>query len=76
VRWARRSFIALVHVSIGSLPAPRLAKQQPGDLWPMQLDLGNEEARALLRLRIDAIEADRYPLLPRIQLLRGIRAKL
>jgi hypothetical protein len=33
----------------------------------MQLDLTDEEAGARLRLLIDAIEADRYPLSPRVR---------
>ena len=42
----------------------------------MQLDLTDEEAAALLSLVNRAIDDDRYPLSPRVQLLRGIRAKL
>ena len=42
----------------------------------MQLDLDDEEAAALLALLNRAIEDDRYPLSPRIRVLRGIRAKL
>jgi len=42
----------------------------------VQLDLTDEEARALLRQLNDTIEADRYPLSPRIRLLRGIGATL
>ena len=42
----------------------------------MQLDLTDEETLALLNLLTDAIENDRYPLSPRIRVLRGIRAKL
>jgi hypothetical protein len=41
----------------------------------MQLDLTEEETFALLNLLIDAIEADRYPLSPRVQMLRAILAK-
>ena len=33
----------------------------------MQLELTDEETRALLNLLIDAIEADRYPNSPRIR---------
>jgi hypothetical protein len=44
-------------------------------LWPMQLDLTDQEVRAL-RLLIDAIEADCYLLSPCVRLLRVIRAKL
>ena len=36
----------------------------------MSLDLTDEETFALLNLLIDAIEADRYPMSPRIRLLR------
>ena len=41
----------------------------------MQLDLTDEETFALLNLLIDTIEADRYPMSPRIRLLREILAK-
>ena len=41
----------------------------------MILDLSDEEARALLNVLIDTIEADRYPRSPRIRLLREIIAK-
>ena len=41
----------------------------------MQLDLTDEETRALLNLLMETIEADRYPFSPRIQLLRQILAK-
>jgi hypothetical protein len=41
----------------------------------MQLDLTDEETLALLNLLTEAIEGDRYPLSPRIRLLRGILAK-
>jgi hypothetical protein len=33
----------------------------------MQLDLDDEETRALLSLVVEVIEADRYPLSPRVQ---------
>jgi hypothetical protein len=42
----------------------------------MQLDLTDEEAAALLSLLNRVIADDRYPLSPRIRLLRAIRAKL
>jgi len=41
----------------------------------MQLDLDDEEKLALLNLLTDAIETDRYPLSPRVQVLRRILAK-
>ena len=41
----------------------------------MILDLSDEEARALLNVLIDTIEAARYPMSPRIRLLREIIAK-
>ena len=41
----------------------------------MQLDLDDEETFALLNLLVDTIEADRYPMSPRIRLLREILAK-
>jgi hypothetical protein len=44
-------------------------------LSEVQLDLDEDEARALLNLLIDAIEADRYPMSPRIRVLRDILAK-
>jgi hypothetical protein len=42
----------------------------------MQLELTDEEAGALLGLLNRTIENDRYPLSPRIRVLRDIRAKL
>jgi hypothetical protein len=42
----------------------------------MQLDLTDEEAAALLSLLNRVIADDRYPLSPRIRLLRAIRGKL
>jgi hypothetical protein len=41
----------------------------------MKLDLTVEETFALLNLLVDTIEADRYPMSPRIRLLREILAK-
>ena len=41
----------------------------------MILDLSDEEARALLNVLIDTIEADRYPMSPRIRLLQAILGK-
>ena len=41
----------------------------------MNLDLTDEETRALLNLLVEAIEADRYPLSPRGGLLRQILVK-
>jgi hypothetical protein len=41
----------------------------------MQLELTDEETFALLNLVVDTIEADRYPMSPRIRLLREILAK-
>ena len=41
----------------------------------MKLDLTDEETFALLNLLVDTIEADRYPMSPRIRLLREILAK-
>ena len=41
----------------------------------MHLDLDDEETRALLNLLIEAIEADRYPMSPRIRLLKDILAR-
>jgi hypothetical protein len=41
----------------------------------MQFDLTDEEAASLLNLLVDTIEADRYPMSPRIRLLREILGK-
>jgi hypothetical protein len=41
----------------------------------MQLDLTDVERQALLNLPTETIESDRYPLSPRIPMLRGILAK-
>jgi hypothetical protein len=41
----------------------------------MHLDLSDDEARAHLNLLTDAIEGDRYPLSPRVRVLREIPAK-
>jgi hypothetical protein len=42
----------------------------------MELDLTDEETAALERLLSDAIDRDRYPLSPRIKMLKGILAKM
>jgi hypothetical protein len=42
----------------------------------MQIDLNDKEIAALTRLLTDTIDADRYPLSPRIQSLKAIRAKI
>jgi hypothetical protein len=42
----------------------------------MNVDLTDEEAEALLRELNTIIDNDRYPLSPRIRMLREIRAKL
>ena len=39
------------------------------------MDLTDQETFALLNLLVDTIEADRYPMSPRIRLLRDILAK-
>jgi hypothetical protein len=44
-------------------------------LSEVQLDLDEDEARALLNLLIDAIEADHYPMSPRIRMLKDILMK-
>jgi hypothetical protein len=41
----------------------------------MQLELTDEETRALLNLLVEVIEADRYPMSPRIRLLKDILTK-
>jgi hypothetical protein len=42
----------------------------------MQFDLTEEETAALTRLLTNTIDGDRYPLSPRIQLLKGILGKI
>jgi len=42
----------------------------------MNLDLTDEETIALARLLSDTIDGDRYPLSPRIQMLKGILAQI
>jgi hypothetical protein len=45
-------------------------------MWSMPLDLTDEETAALLRLLREAIDGDRFPLSPRVQVLRAILARL
>ena len=40
------------------------------------LDLTDEETAALTRLLRDAVDGDRFPLSPRVQLLKGILTKI
>jgi hypothetical protein len=42
----------------------------------MQLDLSDDETAALTRLLTNTIDADRYPLSPRIQTLKAILGKI
>jgi hypothetical protein len=42
----------------------------------MQLELTEEETEALARLVRKAIDGDRFPLSPRVQLWKGILAKI
>jgi len=42
----------------------------------MNLDLTDEETAALARLLSKTIDADRYPLSPRVQMLKAILAKI
>jgi hypothetical protein len=42
----------------------------------MTLDLSEKETAALARLLSDRIGADRYPLSPRVQMLKAILAKI
>jgi hypothetical protein len=42
----------------------------------MQLDLTDDETAALTRLLTNTIDADRYPLSPRIRALKGILDKI
>jgi hypothetical protein len=41
----------------------------------MQLELTDDETFALINLIVEAIEADKFPLSPRVQILRAILAK-
>ena len=42
----------------------------------MQLDLNDDETAALTRLLANTIDGDRYPLSPRIQMLKDILGKI
>jgi len=42
----------------------------------MTLELTDEETIALVRLLSDTIDGDRFPLSPRIQMLKGILAQI
>src|SRR5437762_12912549 len=42
----------------------------------MQLNLNDDEAAALTRLLTNTIDADRYPLSPRIQTMKAILSKI
>ena len=42
----------------------------------MQFDFSDEDTLALLNLLVDTIEAERYPFSPRVEVLRGVLAKL
>jgi hypothetical protein len=53
----------------------RLALERQLIPTKQQFDLTNEETLALLNLLTETIERDRYPLSPRIRMLRGILAK-
>ena len=41
----------------------------------MQLELTDEETFALLNLLVETVEAEKFPLSPRVQILRAILAK-
>ena len=56
-------------------PGRQDCREHRGREMAMILDLSDEEARALLNVLIDTIEAARYPMSPRIRLLREIIAK-
>ena len=45
-------------------------------LWDMNLELTDEEMDAPARMLRDVIDADRYPLSPRVKLWKGILAKI
>ena len=57
--------------SESDLPSRLAASSEKG----MELDLTDDETAALGRLLSDAIDRDRWPLSPRIKMLRGILAK-
>jgi hypothetical protein len=59
-------------LTVAFLPYPFAA---PNGALFVQLDLTDEETRALLNLLVETIEADKFPLSPRIQILRAILAK-
>ena len=42
----------------------------------MTLDLSDQETEALIQLLSNTIDADRYPLSPRIQILKAILGKI
>jgi hypothetical protein len=42
----------------------------------MNIDLSDDEAAALSRLLTNTIDTDRYPLSPRIQMLKAVLAKI
>jgi hypothetical protein len=42
----------------------------------MQLDLNDDETAALARLLTNTIDADRYPLSPRVQILKAVLEKI
>jgi hypothetical protein len=42
----------------------------------MQLDLNDDETAALTRLLTNTIDADRYPLSPRVQTLKAVLDKI
>jgi hypothetical protein len=45
-------------------------------MWFMPVDLTDEETAALVRLLREAIDGDRFPLSPRVQVLRAVLARL
>jgi hypothetical protein len=55
--------------------ASRSRRAHPPRGEVMQLDLDDVETRALLNVLVEAIENDRYPLSPRVRLLRQVLAK-
>jgi len=67
--WRAATLIGLIGAVLGIVGIEVLA------VLCMRLDLTDEETFALLNLLVDAIEGDRYPMSPRIRLLREILAK-
>jgi hypothetical protein len=70
----------LVVITTGENRAAQLALRREARAdWlsaPLTLDLTDEETTALARVLRDVIDADRYPPSARVQMLKGILAKI